>query len=132
MAFFYDEEQEKATPISIEEFEEIQQSLSNDKQPMTLIDVNGFPTLIPTKGLEEGTRNKRNALMSIAFGRRDRHKDEIELGLTPTEPLLPILEYIQALREVPQQEGFPVNVVWPVPPWESIESVGTTEIEGEA
>ncbi len=26
--------------------------------------------------------------------------------------------YRQALLDVPQQEGFPVNVVWPVPPWE--------------
>lgn len=28
------------------------------------------------------------------------------------------LDYRQALRDIPQQEGFPVNVVWPVKPLE--------------
>ena len=66
----------------------------------------------------EWVREDRDSLISNAEWRRIRHQDEVTLGMEPTEPLLPILEYIQALREVPQQEGFPVNVVWPVPPWE--------------
>ncbi len=61
---------------------------------------------------------QRDLHISQAEWRRTRHQDEVTLGMEPTEPLLPILEYIQALREVPQQEGFPVNVAWPVPPWE--------------
>lgn len=77
-------------------------------------------------------RAERDTLLREASWRRDRHIDEQTLGLEPTEPLLPILEYIQALRDVPQQEGFPEDIEWPIPPWESIESVDTTEIEGEA
>jgi len=39
-----------------------------------------------------------------------------KLDLTPTEELRPLLEYIQALRDVPQQEGFPNNITWPEVP----------------
>ena len=63
-------------------------------------------------------KGERDSLISQVEWRRTRHQDEVTLGMEPTEPLLPILEYIQALREVPQQEGFPVNVVWPVPSWD--------------
>ena len=50
--------------------------------------------------------------------RKGRHYDEVTLGLEPTESIQPIIEYIQALREVPQQEGFPEDIVWPILPWE--------------
>ena len=48
--------------------------------------------------------------------RVDRHDDEIKLGRNLTEDIKPVLEYIQALRDVPQQEGFPHNIVWPIEP----------------
>lgn len=63
-------------------------------------------------------RAERDNLIQQIEWRLNRHYQELELDLTPTEELRPLLEYIQALRDVPQQEGFPVNVVWPVPPWE--------------
>ncbi len=48
--------------------------------------------------------------------RKDRHYDEVALGLEPTESIQPILEYIQALRDVPSQAGFPETISWPEAP----------------
>ena len=59
---------------------------------------------------------KRDSLISQVEWRRFRHQDEISLGLEPTEPLLPIVEYIQALRDVPSQAGFPETISWPEAP----------------
>ncbi len=64
--------------------------------------------------LKEQIRAKRDSLIQEVEWRVRRHKDEVELGLEPTDPLLPLLEYIQNLREVPQQNGFPYEIEWPV------------------
>lgn len=46
----------------------------------------------------------------------ERHREELELGLdttlTPAE-YQEVLQYRQQLRDLPIQEGFPQNVVWP-------------------
>ena len=130
----HDEEVEGATPIPKKDWDFLVQQ--SKIEGFEIVDNHGHPMpkikYDPIKELALTTRIKRDNLLEEVLWRRDRHNDEVLLGLEPTEPLLPILEYIQALRDVPQQEGFPVNVVWPVPPWESIESVDTTEIEGEA
>src|SRR5690625_1903673 len=63
-------------------------------------------------------RAKRDNLLSQMDARRLRHSDEVSLGLEPTEPLQPLLLYIQALRDIPQQAGFPHEVVWPTDPLE--------------
>ena len=45
-----------------------------------------------------------------------RHEQEKTLGIDTTltdEQYMALLEYIQALRELPQQTGFPDNVVFP-------------------
>ena len=76
-----------------------------------------FP-VVTSEQLISQAKEERDSLISQVEWRRSRHNDEVSLGLEPTEPLQPILEYIQALREVPKQDGFPVNVVWPVPLWE--------------
>ena len=60
-------------------------------------------------------RAERDRRIQEVEWRVTRHRDEIALGLDPSEPILPLLEYIQALRDVPQQEGFPTDVVWPEP-----------------
>jgi len=57
--------------------------------------------------------SKRDSLITDVEWRRDRHQDEVLLGRTPTEPLLPVLEYIQALRDITSQVGFPNNITWP-------------------
>jgi len=61
----------------------------------------------------EIAKTKRDNLIKNIEWRRSRHEDEVLLGLTPTEPLLPILEYIQALRDITSQEGFPSSISWP-------------------
>lgn len=61
-------------------------------------------------------RHERDFRIQSIEWRRQRHYDEVALGLTPTEPIEPILRYIKALRDVPQQPGFPEDVVWPDEP----------------
>jgi len=43
-----------------------------------------------------------------------KHHEEITLGLTPTEDITPALLYIKALRDIPNQDGYPEVVNWPV------------------
>jgi len=61
-------------------------------------------------------RAERDQKIQEVEWRVNRHNQELELDLTPTEELRPLLEYIQALRDIPQQEGFPNNVEWPIVP----------------
>lgn len=64
--------------------------------------------------LAEQIRAERDNKIQEIRWRLERVRDEQELGLPLTEPIEPILVYIQALRDVPQQEGFPWNVEWPI------------------
>ena len=58
-------------------------------------------------------RAQRDRLIESVRWRIERHSDELALGSEPTEPLEPLLQYTQALRDVPQQAGFPESVEWP-------------------
>jgi hypothetical protein len=69
-----------------------------------------------TDELSEKAKIKRDSLISGVEWRRDRYNDELALGLEPTESLQPILEYIQALRDITNQAGFPENIEWPEVP----------------
>lgn len=51
--------------------------------------------------------------------RVERHNDELALGRGPTEPLEPLLQYVQTLRDVPQQAGFPTDIIWPETPMDA-------------
>ncbi|NDH00421.1 MAG: hypothetical protein EBY43_04970 [Opitutae bacterium] len=56
----------------------------------------------------------------IAFARQERNMvlaetDYLMFSDTP-EPSQAMLDFRQALRDVPQQEGFPDNIVWPEKP----------------
>ena len=53
-------------------------------------------------------RTKRNALLAAS--------DWTQLQDAPTELAEQWKEYRQALRDIPQQEGFPFNVVFPTRP----------------
>lgn len=86
-------------------------------------DENGYPFLVdppqPTADqLADTARAERDRLIESFRWRIERHKDEIDLGLEPTEPLEPLLQYVQDLRDVPQQEGFPEAIEWPELPAE--------------
>lgn len=72
--------------------------------------LNPVPT---TEHLADTARAERDRLIESVRWRIERHSDELALGSEPTEPLEPLLQYTQALRDVPQQEGFPESVEWP-------------------
>ena len=70
---------------------------------------------VPTnEQLAATVRAERDRLIESVRWRIERHNDELALGREPTEPLEPLLQYVQALRDVPQQEGFPETISWPV------------------
>lgn len=74
------------------------------------------PKPLTTEQLADKVRAERDAKIEAMRWRIERHKDEIELGNEPLEPLEPLLQYVQALRDVPQQAGFPENTEWPAEP----------------
>ncbi|NDV18283.1 hypothetical protein GO013_02485 [Pseudodesulfovibrio sp. JC047] len=63
-------------------------------------------------------RAVRDAKIENVRWRIERHQSETRLGLIPTESIAPLDAYIQALRDVPQQPGFPEAVEWPDEPSE--------------
>lgn len=73
----------------------------------------GKPT---TEQLAATVRHHRDHLIETVRWRIERHSDELALGREPTEPLEPLLQHAQALRDVPQQSGFPNDIDWPVIP----------------
>ncbi len=72
--------------------------------------LNPVPT---TEQLADTARAKRGRLIESVRWRIERHNGELALGVEPTEPLEPLLQYTQTLRDVPQQEGFPETISWP-------------------
>ena len=72
--------------------------------------------LAPKPPTAEQVRAERDAKIEAIRWRIERHKDELWLGNEPLEPLEPLLQYVQALRDVPAQAGFPENIEWPPEP----------------
>lgn len=60
-------------------------------------------------------RKERDSRLAKARAWLERHRDETELGITHTINCteLELLLHIQALRDVPQQAGFPESIEWP-------------------
>lgn len=69
-----------------------------------------------TEQIAAQVRAERDAKIEAVRWRIERAKDEAVLGVPLTEPLEPLLQYVQALRDVPAQAGFPENIEWPVEP----------------
>lgn len=59
---------------------------------------------------------ERSDLIQDQRWRIDRHNDEIALGRTPTEDIKPVLDYCQAIRDLPKTNPDPYNIVWPTIP----------------
>jgi len=69
------------------------------------------------ESLKQSIRSERDKLIQDVAWRVERHNTQKALGITPTESdMTPVLEYIQALRDVTEQAGFPESVEWPVKP----------------
>ena len=84
-------------------------------------DANGRPVLADpppptTDQMADTARAERDRLIESVRWRIERHSDELALGREPTEPLEPLLQHVQDLRDVPQQAGFPGDIDWPVNP----------------
>ncbi len=79
------------------------------------------PIALPLDEQEAKERAWRDSTLANAQWLRDRHRDELELGLPPTLAegrFAELLAYLQALRDWPQSEHFPVIEHRPVaPPW---------------
>lgn len=60
-------------------------------------------------------RDQRDQRLTQARAWLERHRDEAVLGFDHTLACteLDLLLYIQALRDVPQQAGFPESIEWP-------------------
>ena len=105
-----------AVEITVEEHRALLTRQSNGKR--IVADAAGYPTLQdppqPTADqMAETARAERDRLIESVRWRIERHNDELALGSEPTEALEPLLQYVQSLRDMPQQSGFPDDVDWP-------------------
>ena len=66
--------------------------------------------------LIEQIKLKRQHRIEAIQWRKQCYQDELALGIKPTEPIEPILVYIQELRDITKQKGFPNNIIWPEEP----------------
>lgn len=59
------------------------------------------------------TRDERDRLIKAEAWRIERYNSEIRQGLVPTDDISLLDDYLQQLRDIPEQAGFPYDVVWP-------------------
>lgn len=64
---------------------------------------------------EDEVRGDRNNFINYTIWRIDRYLGELRMGVTPTDDISLVDKYIQELRDVPTQGGFPYEVEWPTP-----------------
>ncbi len=64
-------------------------------------------------------RARRDRAIEAARPVIERHRDQVELGSATTlsaEAFVGVLTYVQALRDIPTQSGFPAAIQWPAVP----------------
>lgn len=71
-----------------------------------------YAKVLPYDVAAKNIRDKRNRLFDKSFIREAVEKNAM-LGAPIPES---VLQYCQALRDIPEQEGFPYSVNWPVEP----------------
>jgi hypothetical protein len=79
--------------------------------PEQLPEADDAPT--PAHDPAEQVRAERDRRIEAVMWRVQRFESETRLGLTPTDDIAALDAYVQALRDVPQQAGFPESVEWP-------------------
>lgn len=71
----------------------------------------------PVPGAAAAVRAERDERIAAVRWRIERYDDEVALGRETTtdtaETITTIREYVQLLRDVPLQDGFPMNPDWP-------------------
>ncbi|EGJ51823.1 tail fiber assembly protein [Desulfocurvibacter africanus] len=68
------------------------------------------PPAPSSEQLAASIRAERDRRLAAVVWLRDRHRDELELGLATTLDIVrysALMTYIQALRDLPEQAGFP-------------------------
>ena len=96
-------------PYTIKEYGPLPEGWSDTPPPPT------------TEELFDRLRGQRDAHINSVLWMRERHSDELALGTEPTltpEQYTALLTYIQALRDLPAQEGAPwdgggIETPWP-------------------
>jgi len=91
---------------------------------MITFHADGKPTLEDppaptTEELAESARSKRDSLIEDVSWRIERYQTQRDLGIPTTdsaETYTQILQYVQDLRDIPSQSGFPANIAWPTIP----------------
>lgn len=58
-------------------------------------------------------RAKRDSLLNTLSKDIERHHSQSRLGVETTHTIENLDNYAQLLRDIPTQEGFPFNIVWP-------------------
>lgn len=79
-------------------------------------DGDGTPDEPEAEDLAAVVRAERNRRIAVVRWVIDRHRDEVALGRTTTltpEDYLVVLQYVQDLRDVPEQDDFPEVPIWP-------------------
>ena len=56
---------------------------------------------------EYKVRKERDSFLDYTDKKVTRYRDEVELGIPPTDDLVKLTNYRQYLRDIPNEEGFP-------------------------
>ena len=84
--------------------------------PKVQTDEERWESLSPEEKARE-LRDRRDSMIEEVIWRVQRYDQQTRLGIATTDSAdqyHAVLAYIEALREVPEQGGFPEKVVWPV------------------
>ena len=90
------------------------------------IETDGYPVTTEPAGpdieqLAQLARQRRDAGIATVQWLIERHRGELSLQLTTTltdEDYLLVHQYVQDLRDVPEQDAFPTDIIWPSLPIE--------------
>ena len=83
--------------------------------------VTAKPTAPTSEQLASIARRRRDDEIASILWLIERHRGELSLQLTTTltdEDYLLVHQYVQDLRDVPEQDAFPTDIVWPSLPIE--------------